>query len=125
MVKTYTEKQFIEDVKKEARALREHGTEAEIERLNLSTFDGKQSTSCIYGQMTGDCFSDRAETLIKSCAPVFIAGNENGGPTNKILEADSKESLRWSPIEKYAFENSDNCANLIAYLKGERNDLVL
>lgn len=118
---TYTKKQFLEDVAKEARALRKHATKKELELLNFETFDGGDVKKCIYGQMTGDCDSDRASELIQLCAPIYFEGSSGGYKTNSVFEI-----FRYSPIERYVAQYvSEKNKNLIAFLKGERKDLVL
>lgn len=120
---TYTKKQFIEDVKKEAMALRKHATKEELDRLDFYTLDPQSPTRCTYGQLSGDCDNDRASELIKACAPVLFAAHDFYAqyplPIEKFL------TYRWSPIEIYINRDYAKNKNLIDYLKGNRNDLVL
>lgn len=149
MVKTYTKKQFIEDVKKEARALKENATKEETSRLDFDDLDPNSPTRCVYGQMTGSCQNDRAVDLIKKCCVRVIHNcidDFDGAPrpmsviskhvNGKVPEDfrdnrhDSSnnifESITYlSPLETYIASPFGKNANLIAYLKGERNDLVL
>lgn len=115
---TYTKKQFLEDVKKEARALRKHATPEELVRLDFDTLKPNDIFCCVYGQMTGHCDGVRASELIKNCSPVFINACD-GSLENKF------ETFHYSPIEQYIMEDDAKNKNLIAFLKGERKDLVL
>lgn len=142
---TYTKKQFLEDVEKEARALKKNATKEELSKLDFKTFSPQYPDRCVYGQMTGDCFSKRAHRLIKDCcirlvdnekfSPLFkpetIYNAVNGKPTSvkKLNEARSPE-IKWTPayisaLEGYIMLPWAKNANLIAFLKGERKDLVL
>jgi hypothetical protein len=121
MVKTYTKKQFIEDVKKEAMALKEHATREELGKLDFTILNPNSGHLCVYGQLTGMCDSDRADELIKECAPRLYVHLDDfvAVPTNNF------ENFYWSPIEKYILDDDAKNKNLIDYLKGNRNDLVL
>src|SRR5688500_3157974 len=63
----YTFEQLKEDVRKEAEALRVHATKEERARLNLEDMRPTNISSCYYGLMTGNCYSQRAAELIHSC----------------------------------------------------------
>lgn len=135
----YTKKQFLVDVAKEARALKKIATKKEIERLDAATLSPTSSTQCVYGQMTGNCVSERSIKLISYCCKRFIdlsyvdaieqqgfmaiREHINGAkmPATRILA-----NMGWlSSIESYiSLPNAKN-KNLIAYLKDERKDLVL
>lgn len=139
---TYTKKQFLEDVAKEAKALRKHATKEELAKLDFKRLDPHSSYSCIYGQMTGNCVSERANDLISKCAKKLIDFKEYAGwdisdaietavdkkPTKIFLSRHRKENILnfISSIEAFIMLNDDSKnENLIAYLKGETNDLKL
>lgn len=64
--------ELINLVKEEAKKLKELGKDFELERLSFDNLNPSSKSSCIYGQITGSCFSDRAEELIKSsCKRVY------------------------------------------------------
>lgn len=63
MINTHIKKAVIHEVK----MLRQHATEDEINRLNFHMLDGTKSYDCIYGQLTGNCYSQRAIELINEC----------------------------------------------------------
>lgn len=138
---TYTKKQFLEDVAKEAVALKKHATVQELERLDYSTFSATSESGCVYGQMTGHCSSKRAHELIRSCCIRLV---DNGkwtrtnfrsvykavnGPVKSIEQLNElrgpSELYFISQMEAYIQGASAKNKNLIDFLKGNRTDLVL
>lgn len=138
---TYTKKQFLEDVAAEATALKEHATKEELAKLNLKEFDPHSPEKCIYGLIGEDCRSDRSIELINKCCVRFFDGEalwqiaEVTKKRNALLVAlehakdaertVSKSFFYVSAIETYIYLPNAKNANLIAFLKGERKDLVL
>jgi|ERR1044072_1818913 hypothetical protein len=117
----YTFEQLKEDVRKEAEALKVHATKEERESLCLELLDSSHVSKCYYGQMCGECDSDRAVELIGLCTQKFFLIGDNG-----VQEADKgKIANRWSPIEAYCTLPEANNANLIAFLRGETETLEL
>lgn len=131
-------------VKEEAKLLLEHTTKKERQRLNCETINGGSSTSCIYGQMTGSCHSERALFLIQKCANKVYAnhgvGNYltnyilNGSPLKYKTTSLVRLAEYASPIEYmldgegniYRYDIvSQNVKNLIAYLRNETDILEL
>lgn len=143
----YTKSQFLIDVAKEAKAIKKHATEREIARLDFSSLEPDQPENCIYGQMTGNCKSSRACRLIFNCCQRYICntyegkikengfadikGNVNGEKIDGIdtprkLKREREVSLdHFSALEAYILLPNAKNKNLIAFLKGERKDLVL
>jgi hypothetical protein len=114
----------------EATNLRKEITEKEIKRLNFNRLDSTNVRYCIYGQLSGDCNSDRAVNLIRKCANRVYKPNwgedvskskVNGSPKNL-----SRDSF-WSPIEVFIdYEKNKKNGNneqLVKFLKGEINEL--
>ena len=127
---TFTELNNL--VTAEVASLKVNATKYEIDRLNFSKLDTTSRSYCVYGQMTGDCFSSRATTLIKqSCERVFkatygtklVEGRINGSPSDK-----NRDDF-WSPIEIFIDQprnkKNGNNERLIKYLKGETDVLNL
>lgn len=112
----------------EAKNLKKHATKEEIERLdfeNLRVFDSNQ---CIYGQTTGNCYSDRAVELIQKCARrVYKANSSPDVVKRKDLNGSPVKACRdyyWSPIEVFiakARMSGNHLMNrrLIQFIKGE------
>lgn len=118
-------------VRKEAKNLIANTTPSERARLSIANLVTQSARSCIYGQMTGDCYSERAVDLIElSCEKVYrrdhsdrISGVLNGKPTGSYRMA------YWSPIEIFIDiplnQLNGNNKRLIAYLKGETKRLII
>jgi hypothetical protein len=140
---TYTFDQLKEDVRKEAEALRVHATSEERAQLNLQRLEPSHRRHCVYGMMTGDCFSGRSATLIKACTyryfkPAVISDierhgfagvqdNANGTEVIDFLEEriEAIDPCHYSAIEAYILLPEARNENLIAYLKGETETLEL
>lgn len=124
----------------EAKNLKKHATQEELNELNLENVDPDRPTKCIYGLMTDDCYSDRAAELIqKCCTKVYKSELRerfgryvnksllNGAPT-KIPEGESRKFLYHSPIEVLIFGDNggeESIKKLVPYLKGETKTLKL
>lgn len=139
---TYTFEQLKEDVKKEAEALRVNATAEELGRLDFNSLDPHHLNKCIYGQMTGHCNSVRGVQLIEACAIRYIKdGNLTyvardgfkriqdlvNGATVADLYYDRNNliDVHYSAIEAYILLPEARNANLIAYLRGETDNLDL
>ena len=95
-----------DSVRKEINLLRIHATDEEKSRLNIDTFNGGYTDSCIYGQMTGNCCSERAKELIKLCVDMdeviynFRAINDGVPKTYERNIKEGVDSIVWtSPLE--------------------------
>lgn len=122
----------------EATKLKEFASKDELDNLNYDTLSGESKYNCIYGQMTGNCLSNRAYNLIKNCCErVYkpgnrstylsgvLAGKLNGAPV-ELDYPSNRLSYYVSPIENFLFKNkkdedadSYKVKQLVAYLKGE------
>lgn len=140
----YTKEQFFADVSAEAKALRLHATKEEINKLDFDYLDPHSASRCIYGQMTGNCISPRAVELIRKCCRSFFKIPVSGLPVDEGFSAvskyvdtepvvdfveDRKRGTFWmsyySSMEIYIMLPEGKNENLIAYLRGDREDLVL
>lgn len=127
-------------VKEESASLLKHASKTELSKLDINKVDNSRS-SCIYGQMTGHCNSRRAIQLIKECSShVYNVVNRceltlNGSPKDKD-RGNGIGIFFFSPIETmlqeidtrqqyYPFKVTDNIRNLVNYLRGETDELVL
>lgn len=119
--------EFPELVIEEATALREHATTEEKNNLNFNRLVPDNDYSCIYGQMTGYCFSRRASELIqKSCQKVYTAFKIPAYTTEQNLNGTPIGRERheyWSPIEVFITGKRDDQEELnrrlIQFIKGE------
>ena len=134
-------KVLVELVIDEAKKLREYATQDERDSLNFDTLLPTNQASCIYGQMTGYCYSREALNLIRKCAlrvydtkKYDLNANSvkhlNGEPKN-LEVPDARCGLYHSPIEVFiivmAEHDNPNYQNnnkvLIDYLKGKTDTL--
>lgn len=133
---TYTFENLKDDVRKEAENLRKYATKEELEKLDFDKLDSSDRTRCIYGQMTGNCFSQRSAELINNCAITHFEELPDaveemiGYVIEKELFFLQKRTDPWVPtsysaIEAYICLPEAKNANLISYLRGETETLEL
>ena len=123
------DKLMKELVVEEATNLRKNAKQSELNKLNFDNLHSTDQQLCIYGQMTGTCFSDRTTELIQtSCKRVYKSGR--GAIGNSKLNGNPTEENRdnyWSPIEVFIDKNENqtngNNELLVKFLKGEINEL--
>lgn len=115
----------------EAKKLKANATPNELSKLDFLELNPCRQDRCIYGQMTGDCFNERAKTLIvESCERVFKT-NDGLFTGSKLNGAPKKETRNeyWSPIELFIYENRNTTSGiakvkkLVKFLKGENKTL--
>lgn len=117
-------RELKEKVLLEAQGLREHATTEEKSKLDFSTLKPNDVTLCIYGQMTGDCFSERAECLCKKVTYPYSSALQDGYRTVNWHYYDG--SLRkLTPIEFYITEEGAKNETLISFIKGELQNLTV
>jgi predicted nucleic acid-binding Zn-ribbon protein len=121
-------KGFIKD---EADNLRRHATTEELARLNFRVLRPKSKHLCIYGQMTGDCYSVRAAELLNLCSKPYskaahaIARSVADDYGRDRVADEIGRNRDYSPIETYICEPNSNIKGLIEYLKSESSTLKL
>lgn len=150
-----TEKQFLDDVKHEIDMIKKLATEEEKENLDIEELSPINAERCIYGQMTGDCRSHRANELISSCcARIFnikedslscvnkndfneVAKNINGKFSNQGWKKMKRKSFvipyasyrrDWkylSLLEGFISLYRHNNKNILSYITGEIEELTL
>ena len=81
------------EVLKEIEHLQKHATKDEKERLNLIKFDADHIEKCIYGLMTGNCSSNRAEDLYPKSLYTVTKG------------LDQKKGVDFTHLEAYIMNN--------------------
>lgn len=120
---------FPKLVIKEAKVLKRRATKQELSILDINRLVPTSASHCIYGQMTGNCFSDRAIELIEKCASRVYRGDIVGVSQveRRHLNGTPKKKSRyeyWSPIEVFIAKNDYKMNNrLIQFLKGEIKSL--
>lgn len=141
----YTFEQLKEDVRKEAEALRVHATKEERERLDIKVLKPSNIDYCIYGQITGNCYSEHAAALIQKCCVRFfkhrvmpsrwspgvsmedIKQYVNGRKVKGFRKERAAQSTdtHFSAIEAYILLPEAQNKSLISYLRGETDTLTL
>lgn len=117
-------------VKEEADNLKKFATRKELDRIDFYSINAGSRTKCIYGQMTGNCISDRAEELIFKCATNTYEGHDeaiNVDIKDSELIGPPTESNRFicnfkffTPIEKFLYvADFSQIKKLVSYLKNE------
>ena len=111
-------------VLEELTLLKQHATTEEISLLNEIDILPGSPSACIYGAMTGYCFSERAHELLSKCAQPYSESVGVFRPTKmgikrwmKIREV--KETF-FSPVEYYIYQRQKNIPLLTEYLLGKR-----
>lgn len=115
---------FTKLVLDELEAIKTKATKEEIDRLDFTTLDVKNNFKCIYGQMTGDCFSKRAKELMpKSFDYLFgTLGDKDYRFQNQSFEKGES----FTALEKYlGMCDSVMHKKIIQYLKGEIQEIKL
>lgn len=123
-------------VVQEAVVLRREASIKELRQLNRSILNPERVDLCIYGQMTGHCFSNRATELIELACPKPIMGilpeylyegtlkHHNAGQLwsiKKGLHSDNSRPYQWSAIEVYITLAKAKPKVLIDFLQGDIN----
>lgn len=126
-VKTITFPALVVD---EAKKLKEFTTNEEKANLDIEIFNPESRSRCVYGLLTGSCFSLRSAELIEKCAKrVYVAEDGKAPKECKKLNGKPKSGQRtligteyWSPIERF-IQIAPPEANeyLINFLKGKHN----
>ncbi len=110
-------------VVKEALLLRKHATKKEKDKLDYYWLKSRDPSGCVYGQMTGNCWSERAAQLIKKCAVAYtISLNAYNSPKSKKITRGCVFGCDHSPdtftaIEYYISQPNAKIETLINLIK--------
>jgi hypothetical protein len=119
----------------EATNLKKYATAEEINELDIEELDPDHTSRCIYGLMTGYCYSDRANELILQCCTRVYESNlkEPDDPDIKDAKLNGKPmptiNRRYayhSPIETLILNDTpkkEYQKKLIRFLKGKTKTL--
>ena len=118
-------KKLKQRVLEEATLLKQHATPEEIKSLDLNTIEPNHFDQCIYGQMTGNCYSERAHELLAKCAiwPYSIELDtyvKTQMGVTRWIKFRKFDGGAFSPIEYYIYHRPDKISVLVDYLKGNR-----
>lgn len=126
----------------EAKNIKNYAKKEEIDNLKYDYLAGYSKHDCIYGQMTGDCESERSYRLIHSCcnrvystqntptgSNTIISSKLNGKP-KQLGDYCNRARYYVSPIEKFLYLykrdrnfHSTKIKKLVKFLKGEIQEL--
>lgn len=113
-------KAYFNRVLNEINNIKALATTEEIESLNLLGLRPSERDKCIYGQMTGDCFSFRAQYLIEECCNTTTSFDSlSASKTDAKKPVFDRNNRNFSYLEHCIYNHRHNNDNIIAYLKGE------
>jgi len=113
-------------VKEEAEKLKEFATAGELDELNFLELNPGKLRHCIYGQMTGYCYSIRASDLMSSCTvPYSFDLEAYTEPPSGAKFFPGAARLFFSPIEFYITRSDSKKKALIDFLKSKSETLEL
>lgn len=111
-------------VQMEADNIKRFARASEINNLDLKEFHPTLMQRCIYGQLTGDCYSVRAVELLTQCSNPYSNDPFIFDPPGSCMYFEG--GLRpLSPIECYITKDGAEHEKLIDYIKGKRFSLKL
>jgi hypothetical protein len=119
---------FLKMVRVEATHLRNNATKEEKSNLDFDSIMPTYADQCIYGQMTGNCNSDRAKELYPKIFDVDVLSNnsvQKAAETSRTLEKEEDGFFYYTPIEVYIGAKDSNLAGLLKYIKGINKTLKL
>lgn len=140
---------FLADVLHEINMLKQHAFKTELKHLNLKWFDFNEPTDCIYGQLTGNCTSNRARKLMSlSCIRVMDVKDGTGSIANRTIRSKEfnvngvytgqtwkKGNIQYgfghrsykylSALEGYICTKGAKIEAIMQYMKGETDTLTL
>jgi hypothetical protein len=137
--KVYLKSDFLRDVATEARNLKKNARKKELGKLDFDDLNWNSPSNCIYGQISeGNCRSPRAKKLIQSCCKRYFHNkrsriDQDGiQAIKRIVNGKEVEDLGkffdipyLSSIEAYICMPKAKNENLINYLQGKTNKLIL
>lgn len=112
-------------VLEEATLLKQYATLAEINKLENVEIYAFSDIGCIYGRMTGSCYSERAHELLSKCAiwPYSVDIDyfkKTSMGVKRWIRAREDRFYGHSPIEYYIYHREEKIPILIDYLLGKR-----
>jgi len=115
----------------EATKLKSCASQEELEKLHFNNLRPDKKDGCIYGLMTGNCFSKRATELL-TCCTVPYSGDVESYTRTRIKSFNNNNRAEggngdwvFSAIEYYIGHQIAQNANLIDYLKGVKETLTI
>lgn len=114
--------EFLAMVQVELDTIKAKATKGEIDRLNFVGFEVNSEYGCIYGQMTGNCESDRAKELYPKTFKNVCFNRKKLSFSYQSF----KKGERLTALEKYLYMVDENQhLRIIQYLKNEIETISL
>lgn len=122
-----TEDKFLKSVMDELDHIKQNATQEEISKLDIAVFSPTSRRSCIYGQMTGDCQSNRAKELYPKSLPTLGSKGESLSEGVEYMNGMKRylNDEYFTPLEAYLPLERANPKEIIEYLKGETETISL
>jgi hypothetical protein len=133
---------YFRNVTNEIRNIRKFVPKENRDKLNFKNLEPNLYTSCIYGQMFGNCFNKEAVKAIKKCCKTKTSFLNTENPT-KILFVNPRFNIEGAD-EKYIFHYTqdlkdknysylEHCIanfdkynkDIISYLKEKTNEIPI
>jgi len=114
--------EFLQAVKVEATHLREYATKTEKERLSFACLRPSNISSCIYGQLTGNCSSERAIELAPKILDTWESiniGPSESIPYDNFKDLKVEKGNYYTALEIYIMTKGSKRKKLIEFIKGE------
>jgi len=119
--------EFLTLVREEIENIKTHATPEEISNLDFNKFNPTIISQCIYGQMTGCCFSDRARELQPKIynTDLTCIGDTFRYIKYLLVKGEIQDYKDYTTLEMYIPMKGAKNKQIIQYLKGERKTLTL
>jgi hypothetical protein len=119
-------KQYFNNVIKELDNIKKYATKEELDKLDIYKLNSASKYDCIYGLLTGSCFSSRATELTKLCTNRLKTCFRSLSLIDLIKNKPRYQTCTgFSYLEHCIFKYGHNNYNIISYLKGEVSDITL
>jgi len=119
-------KDYLYLVKKEIRYLKKNASRKELLRLNFKKLNPLLSRSCIYGQMTDSCYSDRARELIQGLNATNSFVSIKRGESYIVPKPPRMEKWEnFTFLEHFILNYRENNENILKYLRDEEKYLKI
>ena len=120
-----TESQLCQDILTEIRNCKKYFTDREKDNLDIHLFHPNDVDHCIYGMATGNCYTQRAASLIRKCSVGFGADaiyNEKFTNSISFPRQNNRvhSKLEWF-ISLIKVRDDMVGQEIIKYIKGERS----
>ena len=112
----------------ELENIKKYASKTQISRLNVKTVNPDKISRCIYGQMTTSCFSEEARSLVKKCTvPYTSILDEERLPLDILSPRLSFNIMMrdFTPLEQYIVMFENKIPDIIKFLKGKKDTIVV